>query len=397
MSTAAASASFYDPYDDAVLEDPVPVYARLRRESPVLFLERYDAWFLARFADVWQATQSPKLSVARGITPSNLLLGAPPLDRMPSQMDPPRHTEVRGLVSPQFRPAAAKELEPAARAIAASLLDELVPRGGFDAVRDFGARLSSRVACRLTGLPAEDAGRLSGWVSGFFHRRPGHRGETEVAERVGAELHAYVADFVRAARRDPERATGVAHTLFTRTPGTRPMDDEDLVAALVNFQIAASDTFPKALAAALHRLWQHPDQRRRVAADPGLCLDAFHEAVRFDTPTQFQGRTVREELAIGPHRLRPGQKVCFLFPSANRDESEFADADRFDVLRRPRRMLGFGNGLHLCLGMHVARVEAVVALEELLRRAPDYAVREAEALRTRTEYVQGWLRLPLEL
>jgi len=100
---------FYDPYDDAVLEDPVPVYARLRREAPVLHLERYDAWFLARFEDVWRALQSRGLSVAMGITPSNLLLGAPPLDRMPSQMDPPRHTELRALVARHFRPTAARE------------------------------------------------------------------------------------------------------------------------------------------------------------------------------------------------------------------------------------------------------------------------------------------------
>ncbi len=386
----------YDPYDDAVLEDPVPVYARLRRESPVLYLERYDAWFLVRFDDVWRALQSPKLSVAKGITPSNLLLGRPALDRMPSQMDPPRHTEVRSLVARHFRPTAARELEPAMRGIARGLLDELAPRGGFDAARDFGARLASRVACLLTGLPVEDADRLGEWVAGFFHRRPGQRGETEVADRVGRELHAYVADFVREQRRAPERAGGVARTLLTRTPGAAAMDGEDATAALVNFQIAATDTFPKVLAAALHRLWQHPDQRRRVAADPVLCSDAFDEAVRFDTPTQLQGRTVLEEVAVGGHRLMPGQKVCFLFASANRDELEFPDADRFFVLRRPRRMLGFGNGIHLCLGRHVARSEARVALEELLRRFPDYAVRESEARRARTEYVQGWLRLPIE-
>jgi len=386
----------YDPYDDAVLEDPVPVYARLRREAPVLHLERYDAWFLARFEDVWRALQSPGLSVAKGITPSNLLLGAPPLDRMPSQMDPPRHTELRGLVARHFRPTAAQELEPRMREIAVGLLDELVPRRRFDAARDFGAPLASRVACMLTGLPQEDADALGEGINGFFHRRPGQRGETEVAVRVGRELFAYVGEQVSRLRRDPERASGVARTLLTRTPGTKPLDDEDVCAALVNFQIAATDTFPKVLAAALHRLWQHPDQRRGVAARPQLCSDAFDEAARFDTPTQFQGRTVREELVLGPHRLRPGQKVCFLFASANRDELEFADPDRFDVLRRPRRTLAFGNGVHLCLGRHVARSEARIALEELLRRIPDYAVIEADAKRARTEYVQGWLRLPIE-
>jgi len=386
----------YDPYDDAVLEDPVPVYARLRREAPVLFLERYDAWFLARFEEVWTALRSPKLSVARGITPSNLLLGQPPLDRMPSQMDPPRHTEVRALVARHFRPAAARELEPAMREIATRLLDDLVPLGRFDAARDFGARLASRVACLLTGLPSEDADALGDWVGGFFHRRPGKRGETEVAVRVGRELHGYVADQVRRLRRDPERAGGVARTLLASASESVAMDDDDVVAALVNFQIAATDTFPKVLASALHRLWQHPDQRRGVSARPELCADAFDEAARLDTPTQFQGRTVLAEFALGPHRLLPGQKVCFLFASANRDELEFEAPDRFHVLRRPRRTLAFGNGIHLCLGRHVARAEARVALEELLRRVPDYAVLEAEAKRARTEYVQGWLRLPIE-
>jgi hypothetical protein len=386
----------YDPYDDAVLEDPLPVYARLRRESPVLYLERYDAYFLARFEEVWRALQSPKLSVAKGITPSNLLLGAPPLDRMPSQMDPPRHSEVRGLVARHFRPTAVRELETAMREIAGGLLDELVPRRRFDAARDFGAPLASRVACMLTGLPREDADTLGEWINGFFHRRPEQRGETELAERVGRELFGYVAEQVRRLRRDPERAEGVAHTLLTCVPGTKPLDDEDVTAALVNFQIAATDTFPKVLAAALHRLWQHPDQRRSVAARPALGSDAFDEAARFDTPTQFQGRTVLEELVVGSQRLYPGQKVCFLFASANRDELEFADPDRFDLLRRPRRTLAFGNGTHLCLGRHVARSEARIALEELLRRIPEYAVVESEAKRARTEYVQGWLRLPLE-
>ena len=388
--------SFYDPYSDEALENPQPLYARLRAETPVLYLEEYDAWFLARFEDIWQATQSSTLSVAGGITPSNLLLGHPPNTRMPSQMDPPRHTEIRRLVGPRFRPSAASALEASARTIARELLDSLLPGGRFDAARDFAGPLASRIACRLTGLPEAEAPRFRTWIDGFFHRSPDRRGETEKAARAGADFETFVSGWVRDARRHPDDCSGLAHTLLTEAAGAAPLDDDHVTQALINFLIAASDTFPKALSATLHRLWQHPDERRRLAADSSLVVEAFNEAVRLDTPTQFQGRTLLGDYQIGDHTLREGQKVCFLFPSANRDEGEFPAADAYRVERRPPRTLGFGNGIHLCLGMHVARMEARVALETLLPALGDYEVDESACRRARTEYVQGWLRLPIE-
>ena len=173
------------------------------------------------------------------------------------------------------------------------------------------------------------------------------------------------------------------------------MTDEGVVSTLVNMLIAAADTFPKVFAGCLVALHDHPGDRRRVVADPGLGLDAFHEALRLDTPTQFQGRTVTDAFEIDGQKFEPGQKVCFLFASANRDGREFDHPERFDPDRRPTRMVGFGHGPHVCLGMHLARMEARVTLSQFLARFPTYEIDTGRADYARTEYVRGWLRLPV--
>ncbi|MBK7951614.1 MAG: cytochrome P450 [Deltaproteobacteria bacterium] len=386
----------FDPYGDAFLDDPHVVYARLREESPVHFVERFGATFLSRFDDVWAATQSRKLSVAGGITPSQLLLGAPANPKMPSQMDPPRHTAMRSVLSPHFRPGAVARLEGEIRALARARIEAALPTGRLDVAAELGAPISAHVACRVVGFPIERASALSQRVNAFFHRRAGQRGETEKAAEAAAALYAWVGDFVAGLRAEPARATGIAADLIACRVEGRALDDDDLVHAVVNLLIAASDSFPKALAGAVARLAEAPDQRRAVVADPGLVPGAFLESVRIDTPTQFQGRTVLEPIEFGGRTLRSGERVCFLFPAANRDPREFDAPDRFDIRRNPPRTLAFGNGIHLCLGRPLALLEARIALEELLARIPEYAPIPDEARFARTEYVRGWLRYPIE-
>ncbi|MEZ4292211.1 MAG: cytochrome P450 [Myxococcota bacterium] len=386
----------FDPYSEAFLDDPYPFYERLLAESPVHYHEALDATFLARFEDIWAATQSRNLSVAGGITPSQLLLGVPANPLMPSQMDPPRHTAMRAVLSPHFRPGAAAGWEAEIRSLARESLDAAAPTGRLDVARDLGARISSHMACRLLGFPLEHAPSIPARMNAFFHRRPGHRGETEKAEQAAAELYAWVGDFVRDLRRAPDRATGLSADLISCEIEGRRLDDEALVHVVVNLLIAASDSFPKALSATVDRLEQEPDQRRAVAHDPRLVPGAFQEAVRIDTPTQFQGRTVLAPVEVGGRRFEPGERICFLFPAANRDPREFDRPARFDVRRSAPRTLAFGNGLHLCLGRQIAMVEARVALEELLALVPDYVVCRDEAHFARTEYVRGWPSLPIE-
>jgi cytochrome P450 len=161
------------------------------------------------------------------------------------------------------------------------------------------------------------------------------------------------------------------------------------------FLIGGAETFPKTFASAVHRLWQHADQRAALAADLSLVPEAYREALRFDMPTQYLMRRVQREVRLHGETLRPGQKVAFLYPSANRDPREFADPDRFDVHRRPPRILSFGHGVHACIGQHFARAEARLCLETLLRHAPRYAVRAERLRRLRTEFVQGWESMPV--
>src|SRR3954454_22777814 len=176
----------YDPYLDAVLDDPHPVYARLRDEAPALFLEEYDAWFLSRFDYVWEALQRPELSVAEGITPSQLLLGAPANPLMPSQMDPPLHTKVRRILSDaHLKPTRVTDVEEVVRAEARRRLERIEPGDTFDAVRDYAAPVAMVTACLLCGFPTEEAPTFIRWVNMFFHRRAGHRGETERAGEAG--------------------------------------------------------------------------------------------------------------------------------------------------------------------------------------------------------------------
>lgn len=385
----------YHPFMDEIMEDPYPIYARLRAEAPIYYVEEYDAWFLSRFEDIWRSGPDfQHLSALEGTTPGHLLTKDTPRNLSFSQMDPPKHSLYRAQLSPLFRPGVVTGLEPTVRGIVRELIDAFAERGACDFVRDFGGRLSVRVAATVAGLPVEDADRMAGWVNGIMHRREGHRGSTEVGEAAAKEMFFSILEHVKAMRKDPDRARGVLQRLLTQEVDGGMMDDFTIASTLSVVLIGGTDTFPKALGATLHRLWRNPDQRRRVAADPTLAPAAFLEGLRIDTPTQMLGRTAIRETEYHGERVRPGQKVLFLWASANRDEREFPSPDTFDIDRHPPRMLAFGHGVHMCLGKHVALLEARVGLEELLARIPEYEIETGACERARTEFVQGWLRLP---
>jgi cytochrome P450 len=161
------------------------------------------------------------------------------------------------------------------------------------------------------------------------------------------------------------------------------------------FLIGGAETFPKTFASAVHRFWQHPDQRAALAADPSLIPDAYREVLRYDMPTQYLMRKLVQPVALHDKRMQPGSNVAFLYPSANRDRREFTNPDVFDVRRKSPRILSFGHGVHLCIGQHFARMEAKLCIEKLLSFAPSYEVRTERLKRLRTEFVQGWATMPV--
>jgi len=293
-----------------------------------------------------------------------------------------------------FKPGAVKRVEGDLRPIVKELVDGFIDRGECDFVQDLASQVSVRGALSTIGLPLDLADRALGWVNGIFAREDGHRGATQASNEGGKDMFFTILDRVKELRKSPEKATGLLEVVMNSDVDGDKMDDFRLASLCCVVLIGGTDTLPKALAATLYRLWQNPDQRRELASDPSLVQDAFLEGLRIDTPTQHLGRTVTKEVEFRGKVMKPGQKCMFMWASANRDENEFEAPDEYRMKRRPPRMLAFGHGVHMCLGKHVALMEARITLEAVMRRLPDYEIDEANAVRNHTEFVRGWLSLP---
>jgi cytochrome P450 len=385
----------YDPYSEALFEDPYPTYRKLRDEQPACYVEEFDAWFLSRFEDIWQLNMNFKaLSSSQGTTPGHLLVKDTPVNTSLASMDGKQHAAHRGLISPTFKPGAVKGLEPTIRKFAADAMQASLARGEFDVVQDYAARIAIQTVCMLGGFPVEDAEQLLSWVNPIFERAPGQRGMPKAGHQAAREMYLYFLDLIKKHKADPEAAQGLLRLLLT-TDLEGGLSDLDIAAYCSLLLIGGTDTFPKSFANTMLRLHEHPDQCARVRANKQLLADFFNESLRYTTPTQMLGRTLTRDVEIQGETMREGQKVMFLFASANRDDREFESPDVFDVERRPPRFLAFGCGPHLCLGMHVARLEARLGLEEFFARVGEFEVDADHAERLRTEFVHGFKSLPV--
>ncbi|MEE2677187.1 MAG: cytochrome P450 [Myxococcota bacterium] len=396
----------YDPFADVMLDDPFPVYARLRAESPVHYLERFDTWALSLFEDVWNAGEDPTTFMSpgpnlqtRGVEEANLMVEEFD-DQIRAQdsvfvMNPPEHTAVRRKVARHFTPQGVRKLEPSLRAITRDLLAKALPQGRIDVIGDLAAQISVRAVCLLMGLPISDGDYLTGIVRRFFAREPGFDGMTPDALEASLELRAYLVEAVQARRR---RGTDIDDAMATHMALGEPgeeLTDEQVASHMTTLVVGGTETLPKVFAGGVLQLHRHPDQRAELAASPDLIPKAFEEIARYEMPTNFLARTVARDVTLRGQKLREGQGVIFLYRSANRDEREFDDPDRFDIHRGASRILSFGHGTHVCLGQHVAKLEARVMYEELLASVPDYEVVESAVVPARSEFVAGYLKMPI--
>ena len=392
----------YDPFAPDALRDPFPAYRALRASAPVYRLEAYDAWAISRFADVWQVIGDGEgFSIHGGpVFVREALLA--PVDRERiggadrrlsfSMWDPPLHTAIRSRMGPPLRPGALRRLEGEIRRLARARLDALLPCGRFDAVDDYAGPISARVTLRALGLPDADADELRALVNRFSRREPGQPGMTAEGIAAHVRLQEMVLGYLAQGRFEG----GVAALLRgAELAGTR-LDDVQVAVQLVTLVTGGMETLPKILAGGLLELDRARDQRKALGANAGLCAGAFEEMIRHQGVLQHVGRTALRDVDVAGQRIRRGQRVFLLLQSANRDEREFAEPDRFDAARRPARHLGFGQGVHHCVGIHLARLEGRVLLEELLRALPEHAVDARGAERAVSEFQIGYTRLPLE-
>jgi cytochrome P450 len=381
----------YDPFSEEVMRDPLPIYARLREEAPCYHIEEYDAWALSRFEDIWNASlDNEHFSCAQGTTSAHLLTRVQPVTPMLNLMDPPEHTELRAKIRPFFGPAKVRSLEPFMRELVREALEAARERGELDAMADLAQPLATKVACRVNGFPQEDGELLHQFVARFMRREPGVQGMTPDGLKAMEEMFGYFIGLIQ-----KRRAAGADQDTVVDLFARMDLPLEAIASHLTMLIIGGSETFPKVFATGIRRLHEHPDQRAELARDPSLIPDAFQEILRFDMPTQFLCRMTTEKTSFHGKTIEPGQPVLFLYPSANRDRREFRDPDAFDIHRRPPRILTFGHGTHSCLGIHVAKAEGRIALEETLRRVPEYVADLGRAQRLVTDFVQGYSSLPI--
>jgi cytochrome P450 len=396
----------YDPFGPAAMTDPLPIYRELRAQFRAYPLPQYDAFALPRFADVWDASRDrTHFSIVEGpVSHRERLLvhndGAP--DRTPpepmasfSTVDPPRHTTLRGAIAPAFTPGAVRRGEDAMRAQARALLEELVSHGRFDVVRDLAAPVATVATCAQLGVPELDAPRVTELVNTVARRDGLNPGIGPEGQQAMGELARMTAGAVHAqlAHGEPTPVVAALHTL--EVDGRR-LTEMEIATQLTTMVIGGVESLPKVIGGGVRSLAAHPDQRAALAGDLGRVPAAFEEILRLHLPLQFGTRTLLEDAEIAGTPMRAGQRVMLLYVSANHDDAEFPDADRFDIDRTMDRHLGFGHGVHFCIGAHSARLEAIVILQELLALVPEYAVDESGVERLPSEFQIGDTAVPIE-
>ena len=385
----------YDPYSYEIDADPYPLYRRMRDEAPVYYNPELDFYALTRFQDCLDAFLDVRaFSSAKG-TVLELMGDQQLAGSMIIFMDPPRQTRYRNLVSKAFTPARIGALEPRIRAIAVGHLAKLEGQGRFDAVAEFTARLPMDVISSMLGIPEADRDRVRGWSNDVLHRDPGNPRPTARGLESMGLMHEYLGELLAERRARPR--DDMATALLGAEVDGQGLSDDEIRSFVTLLATAGNETVTKLLATAFYWLCRCPDQRRRLVEDPSSIPGAVEELLRFDPPSQYQGRTLTRPVTMHGTTMPEGARVMIVNGASGRDERVFPDPDRFDVARRSERHLGFGYGRHVCLGAFLARLESRVALEEFLGRWPTWSVPEDGLVRMHSSNVRGFSGLVVEV
>jgi cytochrome P450 len=356
----------YDPSRPDFAERAYEVYRELRDRHPVYRDPERGVFALSRFEDVRAAANDPTTFSSEGTSISAGLL--PNVQ----QLDPPRHDELRNLVNRAFTARRVSDMEPRIRAIARELIGAFSGRGEADLLHGFARQLPSRVIGEMIGVPPERREAFLEWTEAMIAVDPARPG---VADRNrGPATHIYQ-EFAKllAERRDRRRDDLMSALIDAEIDG-RHLSEEELLGFCFVLIVAGNDTTTNLIANGAVLLARNPEQRERLVRDPSAIPAAIEEMLRYESPAQALPRTVRRDLTLHGVAIPEGSELMLVWGAANHDEREFADAERFDVTRRIRRHLAFGQGVHFCLGAHLARLEARVAFEELLGAIPDYSL-----------------------
>lgn len=394
--TADSASPMLDPYDYHFHEDPYPYYKRLRDEAPLYRNDDLNFWALTRHSDVHRGFRD---SVALS---NKLGVSLDPISRNPEAyrtmsflaMDDPAHLRLRTLVSKGFTPRRIRELEARVVELAKHHLDTALASASFDYIAEFAGKLPMDVISELMGVPVADRDQLRGLADTVMHREDGVADVPLSAIEASMEMLVYYAEMVAQRRRKPTDDLTSA-LLEAEIDGDRLIDDE-IMAFLFLMVVAGNETTTKLLGNAAFWGAKNPDQLAEVHADHSRIPLWIEETLRYDTSSQILARTVVTDVEFYGTTLHDGDTLLLMPGAAHRDERVFDAPDEYRIGREiGSKLLSFGSGAHFCLGAHLARMEARVALTELFERIRGYQIDEASAVRVHSSNVRGFASLPM--
>jgi cytochrome P450 len=389
---------YYDPYDWEIDTDPYPVWKRMRDEAPLYYNDKYGFFALSRFEDVEKASIDwPTYISGRGSVLEIIKAGIaiPPGSILFE--DPPTHDVHRGLLSRVFTPRRMASLEAKVREFCARSLDAKVGTGGFDFITDLGAVMPMRTIGMLLGIPEEDQEALRDRLEENFNLTAGAPpADSSYAVSIGEEFGGYI-DW-RKDHPSDDLMTELLNAEFEDHTGViRRLTREEILGYVGLLSGAGNETTTRLIGWSGKVLADHPDQRRELVEDPQLIPGAVEELLRYEAPSPVQARYVAKDVEHYGQQVPEGSVMILLTASANRDERQFDEPDRFDIHRKIGHHLTFGYGIHFCLGAALARLEGRVALDEVLKRFPEWEVDWDNAKQAHTSTVRGWESLPVRV
>jgi cytochrome P450 len=381
--------------------DPYPLFRQVREEEPVLWSG--DGWTLLRYADVMAALLDPRLAAAR-VDPSGAPEEirnefAPFFDSMRNMLlfaDPPDHTRLRGLVTQAFSARRIEGMRPAIQSIVDELLDAVAERGTMDVIADVANPLPGIVIAELLGVPKSDQAQFKTWANDFAAAIDGSGDELtslQLGLRSVNAMSAYLGEVAEQRRRAPQDDL-ITDLLAAQEEGAH-LTHAELVATCLLLLFAGNETTTNLIGNGILTLLRHPDELARLRAAPELIRAAVEELLRFESPVQGTSRVARETFEIDGRCIEAGQHVSVLTGAANRDPAQFEEPDRLHLSRRPNRHLGFGHGIHFCLGAPLARAEGQIAINAILQRCAALELRDDKARWRALAVFRGLEELPV--
>jgi cytochrome P450 len=402
----------FDPYDPLWASDPFPLYADLRERAPI---HRNDLgfWVVARHADCLavlrdRRASSDSLNVAVERMPEGFRTPIAEDDPMAAAMvemrpflfrDPPDHTRLRGLVSKAFTPKVVEALRDRTQQVVDELLDAAVEAGQVDLVEEFAYPLPVRIICDMLGVPVEDQDRFKAWSHALAR---GLDPDFLLSDEVIAERGEAVVQFAQyffelLAERKKRPGEDLLSRLVQAEDGGTVLSEPELLSTCILLLVAGHETTVNLISGGTLALLRHPDQCELFRTDPGVTRSGVEEMLRYVSPVQLTGRALTEDLRLGEVEFEAGDFAMLLLASGNHDPEQFEDPERFDLTRNPNNHLGFGFGIHHCLGAPLARMEAQVALTSLVRRAPNLALTVDDVAYKTNVVLRGMVALPVAM